>query len=257
MGNRCSIQQSEESNSWLVLKIDCIDCSVLSGPPCITQMLNWSHSYIFKSHCMQVIFKGTMTSGGQVIAVDNVVLSDGRMYASKLCFMWFPGPHSHRTRGYLCSFPITRTPLSREKDIQGYTPLSRVLVTIGNYKKSTPFSWFSREIFPRLRPKIPPFPRKWECACGPLCIRVGGGGGGGAMWFFFLVKKKKRLLRRTLTRLDVIRILTDCPRRRRRGGGGGGRGGGAVPPHTHTIFAECKNSGKFGHFFVCLFLLVN
>ena len=25
-------------------------------------------------------------------------------------------------------------------------------------------------------PKIPPFPRKWEHACGPLCIRGGGGG---------------------------------------------------------------------------------
>ena len=35
MGNRCSIQQGEENNlirakSW---KIDCIDCSVISGPP--------------------------------------------------------------------------------------------------------------------------------------------------------------------------------------------------------------------------------
>ena len=30
-----------------------------------------------------------------------------------------PPPHSHRTRGYLCSFPITWILLSREKD---YTP---------------------------------------------------------------------------------------------------------------------------------------
>ena len=43
MGNRCSIQQSEEINCWLEqrpLKIDCIDRSVISGPPCIAHLFN-------------------------------------------------------------------------------------------------------------------------------------------------------------------------------------------------------------------------
>ena len=62
-----------------------------------------------------------------------------------------PGPHSQRTRGYLCSFPITWTP----NPYLGYwLPLATT--------KNTPFSWFSRESFPRLRPKNTPFPRKWD-----------------------------------------------------------------------------------------------
>ena len=48
-----------------------------------------------------------------------------------------PPPPPHRTRGYLCSFPIT------------WTLLSRVSVTIGDYK-TTPFFGLLREIFPRL-----------------------------------------------------------------------------------------------------------
>ena len=47
--------------------------------------------------------------------------------------------------------------------------------------KNTPFSGLSREISPRLRPKYPPFPRKWECACGPLMHSSGGGGGGAGL----------------------------------------------------------------------------
>ena len=41
MGNRCSIQQSEEINCCLskALKIDCIDRSVISGPPCIDYLI--------------------------------------------------------------------------------------------------------------------------------------------------------------------------------------------------------------------------
>ena len=59
-------------------------------------------------------------------------------------------------------------------------PLPQELVTIGNYKNTHPFSGFSREIFPRLRPQIPPFSRIWEYACGPLMHSSGGGGGVGA-----------------------------------------------------------------------------
>ena len=55
-------------------------------------------------------------------------------------------------------------------------PLSRVLVTIGNYKKKkTPFSWFSLEIFPRLRPKTTPLSQEnGNAHPAPLCIWVGG-----------------------------------------------------------------------------------
>ena len=48
-----------------------------------------------------------------------------------------------------------------------------ILVTIGNYK-NTPFSWFSREIFPRLRPKNTSLSREnGNAHAAPLCIRVG------------------------------------------------------------------------------------
>ena len=69
--------------------------------------------------------------------------------------------------------PHHLNPLSLEKDIQRYTPLSRVLVTVGNYK-NTPFSWFSREIFPRLRPKNTPFPEKMGTRMRPLMYSSGG-----------------------------------------------------------------------------------
>ena len=59
-----------------------------------------------------------------------------------------PPPHSHRIRGYLCSFPIT-----------GYwLPLA---VT-----NNTPFSRLSREIFPRLQPQNTPFPEKMHSSGG-------------------------------------------------------------------------------------------
>ena len=76
-------------------------------------------------------------------------------------------PHSHRIRGaYARSLsPEPPPPYLGKKD----TP--PILVTIGSYKNH-PFSGLSRELFPRQRPQIPPFPRKWEHACGPLCIRV-------------------------------------------------------------------------------------
>ena len=77
-----------------------------------------------------------------------------------------PPPPSHRTRGYLWSFPISWTP-----------PLSRVLVTFGNYKKTPPFPSFLGKSSRDYGQQTPPFPRKWEYACGPSCIWVGGGGG--------------------------------------------------------------------------------
>ena len=64
--------------------------------------------------------------------------------------------------------PSPPPPPSRENPL-----LSRVLVTIGNYKRH-PFSGLSREIFPKLLP--PPQKKK---STFPSCIRVGLGGGGG------------------------------------------------------------------------------
>ena len=70
---------------------------------------------------------------------------------------------------------------------KGYTPLSRVLVTIGNYKKHPLFRVFSGnlpETTAKKYPPLGPFLRKWEYACGPLmhssmcaCVWVGVGGG--------------------------------------------------------------------------------
>ena len=59
---------------------------------------------------------------------------------------------------------------------KGYTPYLGYRLPIGNYKK-TLFSAFSVN-FPETEAKrYTPFPRKWERACGPLCIWSGGGGG--------------------------------------------------------------------------------
>ena len=69
-----------------------------------------------------------------------------------------PPPHSHRTREYV--IPHHLNPLSREKDIQGCTALSRVLVTVGNYKKHPLSCFFSGNLPETIRPKIPPFPEK-------------------------------------------------------------------------------------------------
>ena len=85
-----------------------------------------------------------------------------------------PGPHSHRTRGYLCSFPITWTPLSREKDIQRNTPLSRILVTVGTYKKTPPFPGYLGKSSREYGQKIPPFPEKMGTRMRPLMHSSGG-----------------------------------------------------------------------------------
>ena len=55
-----------------------------------------------------------------------------------------PAPHFHRTRWYLCSFMII------------WTPLSRVLVTIGNYKKHPLFRAFLGNLPQDSGQEIPP-----------------------------------------------------------------------------------------------------
>ena len=83
-----------------------------------------------------------------------------------------PPPHSNRTRGYLCSFPITWTLLSQEKDIP---PISG----IGYHwqlHKNPPFPGFLGKSSRDYGQKYPPFPRKWEYACSPLMHSRGGGG---------------------------------------------------------------------------------
>ena len=55
-------------------------------------------------------------------------------------------------------------------------PLCRVIITMHwHLHPPPPLSGFSREIFPRLRPNIPPFPRK--CKRNTHAAPSGGGGG--------------------------------------------------------------------------------
>ena len=79
-----------------------------------------------------------------------------------------------RISGYTCSFPIIWTSYSG-KDI----PLSRVLVTIGNYTKKKKLSGLSQEIFQRPRPKMSPLSREkgntHAFRTQGLCIRGGWG----------------------------------------------------------------------------------
>ena len=98
-----------------------------------------------------------------------------------------PPPTSFRIRGYLCSFPITEAPPSRENIL----PLSRVLVHIGFYnnnnsnnnKKKTPLFRVSCGKLPKTKgPKNNPFPEKigtrMGAPCKFVCECVCGGGGG-------------------------------------------------------------------------------
>ena len=63
-------------------------------------------------------------------------------------------PPPHRIRGYLYACSPSPEPPS-------------VLVTIGNYKKHPIFRAFLGNLSRDYAPKYPPFPRKWEDACGP------------------------------------------------------------------------------------------
>ena len=91
----------------------------------------------------------------------------------KLSVMPPPPPPPHTPiiiRGYLCSFPITWTPMSLER----YIPPIR-----GNYKL-TPIPGLSLEIFPDYAPKYSlPSRENRNTYAAPLCIRVRGGGVGG------------------------------------------------------------------------------
>ena len=67
-------------------------------------------------------------------------------------------------------------PLSREKDIQGYTPISGIGYR-WQLQKTLPFPGFLGKSSRDYTAKNTP--RKWERACGPLMHSSGGGGGGG------------------------------------------------------------------------------
>ena len=87
-----------------------------------------------------------------------------------------PGPPLPKNQGIPMLIPHHLNPLSREKDIQGYTPYLGYWLPLA-ITKNTPFFWFSREIFPRLRPKITPLsPENGNAHAASLCIRVGGRG---------------------------------------------------------------------------------
>ena len=74
----------------------------------------FSTSYSFSEWC-ELLFPKSF-----VIKIKRLLNQVGkiRKIPTVKGFTPHPSPHSHdRTRRYLCSFPITRTPLSREKDI--------------------------------------------------------------------------------------------------------------------------------------------
>ena len=97
----------------------------------------------------------------------SVQCIDGACWIYSLsCRRLFVLPHlplPYRTRGYLCSFPITwpPSPISGK----GYTPCSR----IGKYK-NTPFP-APEKMGTRTRP--PYYALKYVCAC--VCVWGGGG----------------------------------------------------------------------------------
>ena len=82
-----------------------------------------------------------------------------------------PGPQLPFNQGVPMFVPITRTPLSREKDI----PLSRALIYIGNYKRHPISRAFSGKLTETTPPKYPFHTQKWKHVCDPFCIRGGGG----------------------------------------------------------------------------------
>ena len=82
-------------------------------------------------------------------------------------------PPSHRTKGYLCSFPITWTPLSREKDIPPYLGYWLPLAIT----KTPPFLGFLGKSSRDYGLNIPPISQEnGNTHAAPSCIRVGGRG---------------------------------------------------------------------------------
>ena len=70
-------------------------------------------------------------------------------------------PYSHRTRGYIMLVPRYLNPPISWK---GYTLYLGYWLPLAVTQSSGDYT-----------AKIPPFPRKWEYACGPSCIRLGAG----------------------------------------------------------------------------------
>ena len=83
--------------------------------------------------------------------------------------------------------PSPEPPIDLGKEYPIIYPLSRVLVTVGK-KNPTPFSWFSREIFPRLRPETSPFStEKMGTRMRPPYAPLWGGGGGGVSLLLLVI----------------------------------------------------------------------
>ena len=85
-------------------------------------------------------------------------------------------PNSHRIRGVhkLGSPSSPESPYLGKKMYH----LSRVLVTTDNYNITKKTHFFLGKFSRDYAPQIPPFPRKWENAYGPLMHSSGEGGGG-------------------------------------------------------------------------------
>ena len=73
--------------------------------------------------------------------------------------------------------PHHRNPLSREEDMPPPPPLISGIGYHWQLQKNIPFSWYSREIYPRLRPEKKLSRENENMHAAPSCIRWGGGGG--------------------------------------------------------------------------------
>ena len=91
-----------------------------------------------------------------------------------------PCPPLHRTRGYMCSFPITWTPYLGYWLPIGTPPPKKKKEE--EEEEEEAFPGVSREIFAssETTAKITPFPDKlWIRMRPPFAFECGGGGGGG------------------------------------------------------------------------------
>ena len=103
------------------------------------------------------------------------ILKFGSVYT---VLLWSPGPRIHiEPLGTYAHSPSPPPPPISGKGYPRITLLSRVLVTVGNYK-NTLFSCFFPGNLPETTAKrYPFFQRKWERACGPLMNSSGGPAG--------------------------------------------------------------------------------
>ena len=97
-----------------------------------------------------------------------------------------PASHSHRTRGYLCSFPITSTPPPpqgriqiMDTDVSGKGNIHYLWYWLPLAITNTPpFRDLSGNLPETKAKKYSPFPRKLQYThAASSCTRVGGGGG--------------------------------------------------------------------------------